>query len=273
MKMNYRLIRSVKNKTVGARFLVPLAVLLAVALFHFFYPSLLQRAAHTIGDPLLRLRALSFSVAADTASYFRSLRSLIEERNGLSKKLREAEMLLADRNLLVEEIKLLKTTANRSVSEKQILAAVLAAPPRSPYDTLVLDAGKVDGVSEGDEVMNGATAVGTIQKVFLRTSIAELFSTAGRNTPVSILHEGLSIPGEALGQGGGMFKILLPKDVTIAVGDPVVIPKLTPAFFGAIEIVQGHITDSFQTLYFKSAAPVGRDLFVTIIPHVPDENI
>lgn len=266
MKMNYRLIRNTKHTNAGIRLAAPFAAAIVLALFQFWYPSLLQRAAHAVAAPFFRAREFSLGVFFDAVSFVRSKRAIVAERDEFLARLLETEALLADRNLVAQENALLKEQLNRADSSVRILAAVLASPPRSPYDTIVIDAGEDDGVFAGDTVMSGATAIGTVSKTFSRTALVEMFSTAGRSTAVFILSRGESLPAEALGQGGGMFKIRLPKDAAAAVGDSVALPGLSPFFLGVIEGVEARTADSFHDLYFTSAASVWRDLFVTVVP-------
>ncbi len=63
----------------------------------------------------------------------------------------------------------------------------------------------------------GGASVFHLVKIF----DVEFFSTAGRKTPIGILHEGRAIPADAVGQGGGEFIATLPKETEVSVKDSV----------------------------------------------------
>ncbi|MEK7169870.1 MAG: rod shape-determining protein MreC, partial [Patescibacteria group bacterium] len=139
----------------------------------------------------------------------------------------------------------------------RIAGAILATPPRSPYDTAVIDVGTNDGVSAGNLVLSGSTILGVVGKAYTHTSLVEFFSTAGRKTPVSILHAGFAIPVEAVGEGGGSFKAILPKEVAVSRGDYVTMPGLVPFAFAEVEVIESSVTDSFQVIRFKNPLSIG----------------
>src|SRR5437016_3002805 len=98
-------------------------------------------------------------------------------------------------------------------------AFVLIGPPHSPYDTLVLDQGSLEGVAVGQAVLFQNVALGEISEVFSHTSKAKLFSTAGTDMEVVIGPNHVHV--EASGRGGGNFIARLPKSVSIQKGDTV----------------------------------------------------
>ena len=62
-----------------------------------------------------------------------------------------------------------------------ILAGVIERPPRTPFDSLVLDVGVNQEIYEGDMVFSdGQYAIGTISSVSKHTSTVTLFSSSGK---------------------------------------------------------------------------------------------
>lgn len=263
MKMNYPPLRSVR----GARARGMAALLVGTALIAFFsvfYPRMLREAVYRASAPIWRAEGFVRDTATRLLGHFASKESLIRENEALRLRVADAELLLADRALLAEENGLLTETLGRRSGEKRILAAILATPPRSPYDTVILDAGAADGVAVGDEALAGGSILGAVVTVFAHTAVAELFSTAGVTTPVRILHEGRAVPALAEGMGGGAFVATLPKELPLAKGDAVVAPRAGPLRFAVVEAIVSEPSDSFQTVYFRNPVSVGELRFMEI---------
>lgn len=267
MKMNYRLInnrRARRPLRAAKRFAALSLFLLLVLVFSARYPRLLADAAHAAARPLWMFEAYVAERLTDFAEFVRLKENLAADNRRLRGELMQENARLADYEALAAAYEELKKVANRGSSARNIVAAVLAAPPRSPYDTLALDAGVNEGISEGDTVFVGSVAVGLIRSVSARTSVAELFSTPGRKTPVVIMRRGAAVPVEAVGQGGGAFTAMLPREAGIERDDPVVMPGINPAFFAAVEAVEESPTDSFAKIYFKNPVSVDRQMFLSI---------
>lgn len=256
--MNYRLIRNVKVK---GRFF-PLGAfaffLCALFLFHFLYPSALGGLASRLALPFWDAERFVTDETHSLLLFFSSKDALTKDVERLTAELEDVHRLLADRDLLAEQNRMLKEEVGRTVkTTSRVTGAILATPPRSPYDTAVIDIGTSDGVFVGNLVLSGFTMLGVVGKVYAHTSLVEFFSTAGRKTPVSILHAGTVIPAEAVGEGGGAFKATLPKEVTIERGDSVSMPGLNPLAFATVEAIESSVTDSFQVVRFKNPLSLG----------------
>ena len=144
------------------------------------------------------------------------------------------------------------------------MATLLANPSRSPYDTLILDAGKRDGVLLGDLVIAGdSVIIGSVSRVSQTTSVAVLFSAPQVVTDVIV---GGDIRTQAYGRGGGNFEIRVPRDQEVSIGAPVIFPLLSPKVFGFIEEVYVSPADSFQTLLFQMPVNVFMLERVYLIP-------
>ncbi len=255
--MNYHLIRSVKSKSKLWGVELPALFLAVVTLFHFFFPSALGGFASKVALPLWGAeRSIAEEFSAFLA-YFSSKKTLQADVEKLSDELAHAHELLLDRDLLVQENEALKEQFGRTTKKNErIIGAILVAPPRSPYDTAILDIGEQNGVAVGDRVLAGSAVLGLVSKVYTHTSQVEFFSTAGRETPVGILHEGRAIPADAAGQGGGEFTATLPKETEVSVKDSVIMPGLSPLLFAVGESIETTATDSFAHVRFKNPVSI-----------------
>ena len=135
------------------------------------------------------------------------------------------QALLADRESLYRENLDLKARLGRAdVPAVRILGGVLLRPPTTPYDTLVIDAGRQEGVAEGDLVSAGGTAlVGTVTELNERTARVTLFSAPGAAYD-ALLHG--TIPVSVGGQGGGSLAGAVPAGTAVRAGDTALPPGL-----------------------------------------------
>ncbi len=104
-----------------------------------------------------------------------------------------------------------------------ITAGVLARPPESPYDTLVVAAGSKNAVVAGSEVFaQGGIPIGTVEHVGADTSQVSLFSLPGRTTSGWVGENRIALT--LTGAGAGAFTATLSKDSSVSVGDLVYLP-------------------------------------------------
>ena len=104
-----------------------------------------------------------------------------------------------------------------------LLAGVVARPPMSPYDVLVIALGERSGVHSGMIAYTRANIpVGTVEQVSETTARVLLYSAPERVT-LGWIGEA-KVPVSLVGRGSGAFVGELSKDVAVSVGDGVYIP-------------------------------------------------
>ncbi|OGG77914.1 hypothetical protein A3A36_02475 [Candidatus Kaiserbacteria bacterium RIFCSPLOWO2_01_FULL_52_12b] len=144
-----------------------------------------------------------------------------------NEQLAHQNVVLANENqTLSQKVESLLALLNPSATArnmKGILAGVIARPPESPYDTLVVAAGAEDGVVRGQEAFGpGGVPLGVVGAVLAHFSRVTLFSAPGRTTNGWIGRENL--PLTIVGAGGGAFHASVARSAGIAVGDTVFVP-------------------------------------------------
>ncbi len=106
-------------------------------------------------------------------------------------------------------------------SPKGIVAGVVAHPPESPYDTLVLAAGSEDGVVPGMEAFGeGNVPFVLFSSVLAHFSRVTLLSTPGVSLSGWVGH----LPIILKGSGAGTVTASVPRSAGIVVGDTVSVP-------------------------------------------------
>jgi cell shape-determining protein MreC len=186
---------------------------------------------------------------------------LLEENMHLELSLIEARQ----QSVLVKELfrqnTELKQILGRVEGREQIVAAVIARPPRLAYDTLIIDVGASDGIEEGSHVfVLGDIIIGEVSAVYPRTALVTLYSTAGRETDVLVG----GVSAVAHGRGGGNYVIELPRDLQVATGTVVSLPGIDVSLFGVVENVVAHPADPVQELYFRNPYALSTLTFVTL---------
>ena len=131
-----------------------------------------------------------------------------------------------------------------------ISAGVVARPPESPYDTLVLAAGSADGVTLGQEAFGeGNIPLGTVTSLLAHFSRVTLFSSAGTSVLgwVGSKHFPLIIKGA----GAGAVSASVPRSANIAVGDIVSVPGPGSLPIGTVIRVDSDASSPSVTLLIR----------------------
>ncbi len=169
----------------------------------------------TISDALSAESRTFFQGFSDTATLAQSNRKITTENAALSNE--NQALLEKVANLTA----LLGTSSQRSGSS--IVAGVVARPPESPYDTLVLAAGKKDGVQLGQEAFaQGGVPIGIVSSVLDDFSRVTLFSAAGTVTDGWVGHA--NVPLVIEGAGAGVMNAMIARTANVAEGDTVFAP-------------------------------------------------
>ena len=193
---------------------------------------------------------------ARSVEWFRSKRSLIGENEALALELaRLREELLIKDVFVNENIELKRALGRTDAEESYTLANVIARPDRTPYDTLIIDAGANLGLTVGDIVIShGATAIGRLEEVYGNTSKIKLFSAYGTQTDVLFGDDQIAVT--ITGHGGGNFFVELPKDVLALPGDVALLPGITPHVVGIVGHVKIGTDTSLQEAILVSPANI-----------------
>ncbi|HEY0010793.1 MAG TPA: rod shape-determining protein MreC [Candidatus Paceibacterota bacterium] len=146
-----------------------------------------------------------------------------------------------------------------------IVAGVMARPPVSPYDVLILDQGQEARIAYGHTVYGpGGVPLGTITETTARTSRATLYSSAG------LVTEGWAgatrIPAKLIGTGAGGFDAEVPGTAGVAIGDQVFVPGPGALPIGSVVEI---VTDPSSTSVVLRIRPLINPLSLTWVTVVP----
>jgi len=135
-------------------------------------------------------------------------------------------------------------------STKNIIAGVIARPPASPYDTLVLSGGDTSGISLGQEVFGaGGVPLGVVSAVLPDFSRVALFSTPGMVVQGWVGRS--NIPLTIFGSGGGAMKASLARSAGVTVGDVVSVPGPGALPIGSVVRIDSDPSSPMVTLQIQ----------------------
>lgn len=130
-------------------------------------------------------------------------------------------------------------------------ARVVGQPPRTQYDTLLIDKGSDEGVVLGDVASVEGIAVGTVTSVSPSSAVVELYSSPGAEHDAELGDQKAIVV--VVGRGGGALDSLVPGALDIRVGDAVRDVR-TGYIFGTVVSVVHREIDTEQLLHL--ALPV-----------------
>ncbi len=223
-------------------------VLVVVFLFSNYFSKILN----LVGIPLwstenkiVNIVEYNSHLVRTKSSVFRENDNLIEKNKNLESKMIDYEILKKENDELKEMLIRLPSTHNFT------LATILAKPNQSPYDTIIVDVGSDEGITEGLKVYaNGETPIGQVEKVYMKTSLITLYSNPKRVTQ-AVLNSS-NAPVELIGRGGGNFEMLIPLDLSSENGELVVLPGLTSEVIAIVDGVISTPTDPIKKVILRS---------------------
>lgn len=155
---------------------------------------------------------LFFSSFGDSAALTLQNEKLRDENTTLTVENETLSQKLADQEALLD--------VSAGKNTQGVLAGVVARPPESPYDTLVLAQGSSAGITVGQGVFSeGSVPIGIISAVTTDFSRATLFSS-----PNILLHGWVghtNVPLTIVGLGGGTMGASAARSAGIVMGDSV----------------------------------------------------
>jgi len=211
----------------------------------------------SVASPLWKGEHVALAKLSFVGDFFRTKNALINENERLKERLAALELEVADRAS--------SHSLNRHTETGGIISTILARPPQTPYDTLVIDAGSNDSLGVGAVVfMAEGPVLGAVREVSASTAKVKLFSAPGEKT--AALLERHNIPVTLEGVGGGNFKIVLPREAEVVAGDRVLSADILSHLLAVVGEVKMEPTDSFKEVLARSPINIFNIHFVVIQP-------
>jgi len=195
------------------------------------------------------------------SGYFASHRALADENTMLREQLARAEERAAAYSVLKDENDGLRALEQVVRTERGVTAPIVSSLIASPYGTFLIGAGAND-VHPGDLVLTDAGFVaGTVSDVGSRTSLVN--QTFAADASIDVRIAGASVV--ASGYGGGNARAILPRDITVKVGDAVVAPAYGGRAVGVVGNVRSDPANADQTVYIRIPVNLSSLRFVYVV--------
>lgn len=197
---------------VGPALISLVALVLVTGLFRFLLPGALV----AVSKPFWSAGTSLSAGVGNVGSFFTDKTKLANERDALAA---ENAALKAESGTSAARIKdLERLLGDRTEAGAGILAGVLARPPVSPYDVLVIDQGSDAGIKEGSRVQGpGGMPLGVIESVTTSSARVLLYSAPANETE-SWIGEA-RIPVTVIGEGAGSLSAEVAREAGVNVGD------------------------------------------------------
>lgn len=194
------------------------AVVVGIAVLIFILRLVAPGALIAVASPFWRAGASLSSATGGFFSIFHEHATLEHERDAALAQV----AALSEQNavLAAKDSDLMKLLGNRTESTDTILAGVLARPPESAYDTLVVDQGSDAGVIVGAVAYGpGGVPLGTVASVTRSSGRITLYSAPAQQTGAWIGEA--RTPITLTGLGAGAFYTEAPREASTTIGDAV----------------------------------------------------
>jgi cell shape-determining protein MreC len=260
--MNY-LLKSKPKNTNRTKFIIVVSVYVLLSLLGFLFGSAWRRVVWGVARPVWATGTFISLPFNNIKNYFSFKNDLIAKNLSLEEQ--NATLLLkeADYDLVVKENETLKNEFGRSIGMRKTVASILSKPPRSPYDTLVIDAGSADSVTSGSKVYAGGNIlIGLISNITTHTSLVSLFSSGGQKQDAIVSRTGETFTLE--GDGGQNFKVEVPKDTDILWGEEFIYPGIEHSILATVYFIDTESEASFKTVYLRIPTNVFASQYVFV---------
>ncbi len=238
-----------KRKNIIRNFII-VGILSLLAITGILYKS--GKLFNLIGLPIWKTQNIVTETAHNSSYVLRTKAYVFAENEKIKEENINMKNQMIDYEILKSENDQLKELLNRIPSDHNlILATILAKPNRSPYDTIIVDAGSDVGVREGLSVFaNGNIPIGKVGKVYNSTSIVMLYSNPGQITEAVI--DGSNASVEIVGRGGGNFEMTIPLDLSAESGKLIILPNTTSEVVAIVDRLISNPTDPIKKVLLRS---------------------
>jgi len=253
--MNYLLDNKTifKNRDRGKKSFQPFLLLLII-LFLLIFGGLIFRPLSNVflgsagGVFLVNTKVgQSFSLTVD---FFKTKKSLVHENQDLRNSLRETRQELFAFQMQQESLLGLNSVVPTEIDENFLSPVrVVASPGFLPYDVLLLSFSDTTPLIGQKIQIRDTISLGEIVAVSGSSAKARLYSSAGVTRRVLVGRE--NIPAVAYGQGGGNFKITLPRVLEIEELTPVFLQSDPSKVIGLVRKVEKTPENPSQIIYVR----------------------
>ncbi len=191
---------------------------------------------------------------------------VIRERDVLRERVRELEIYALNNQVLKAENEALRRLLGDTPEDGTGIAVrVLTRGGIAPYGVLTIAQPESTTLSVGARVFGAhGVGIGVVTDTFPTYAQVELFSQPQRSTDVLIQSGDTTTPTTVTGTGSGNFVARVPRDVTVQVGDAVVLAQDSRIVIGMVGDVTVTPADAFKTVRIRVPLNLATLRFVSV---------
>lgn len=251
------------NSTVNKNRKLVVATVFVLVIFcaDVFSGGLLRREVRSLGSVVSQW--LTHVGGAVSGSGFFSSRAGLEAQNRtLTEQLAQYEERSAGYDVLQEQNDQLRALLHLAAGNPGLTAPIVSSVIASPYGTFLIGAGASDLVARGNLVLtSGGFVLGAVTDVGARVStVQEVFAPSAT---VDAVIAGTSV--SVSGSGGENAHALLPRGVSVSIGDAVLSPQLGGRPIGVVGAVASSSASAEQDVYIRLPVDIGALQFVYVV--------
>lgn len=247
--MNYLLKSKTKHETRN-RLFIAIFIFLVFYLIGYFFSDTSRSVVYSISRPMWVTENILTAPFRGIIGFFKTKNNLINQNLALQDEISSLKLRDIDYEIILKENQDLKNEIGRHNIKNPVYSRVLSRPPRSPYDTFVVDVGSVHGVTPADRVyLSDNVIIGLVTTVTQNTSLVQLFSSSGNKQEAIVSRTGASFVLE--GMGGANFKLEVPKDTDIIWGDVFLYPGINSSVIATVYYIDSNSQSSFKSIYLR----------------------
>ncbi len=249
----------------GRTVAVAVAVIALVVGVKILFGAALDHAVLSVGGPIATVYVGVKNKIAFTGSFLRSRSALVEENGNLKNELEVSSVKLQRFDSVLNENRiLLESYGRKTATTSSIFGNVIAKPPQSPYDVLIIDIGTENGVAVADAVYAlGGIPIGRVDEVTGNTAKVIMFSSNGEETPA--IHERTGATIILMGSGGGNLEAKIGQETNIEKKDAIVLPQFNGAVVATAVEVESTVTSASKRALFRIPINIFNLRYVEIV--------
>lgn len=196
---------------------------------------------------------------------FWSKERLLQEVETLREKEKDLNLKLTDISALQSENRELRNTIKLQPEDDFIPAFVIARPPQTSFDTIIINKGRRENVNVGDIVLaSESTMIGRVVEAKESYSIILLNSSPSAYFAANISRNDL--PLEVFGHGSGNLYGKVPIIMSVEVGDVATINYGKVFSIGIIDKVENDETSGFKNIFMFLPVNISDIGIVFVLP-------
>jgi len=270
MKMMHQT-RRTKQSLFNGNFLRVLAIFLIILVFILTLniSNPVRSLVSEFLSPFFKTGNFFYNSLSQVSKFFSDKSKLIEENEKLLNEIENNRLDVINYESIKYENQKLREELQIKPAGNFIAVPIIAKSPQIPLDSLFLDKGTEDGISNGDLVLiDERILIGKIVKVSKNKAVASLNSFAG---VVSYGYIARTIePIEIKGSGGGGIEAKVPIDFDIFAGDKIMVSSSLTYLAAIVGAVEEDRSSGFKNILMSLPVDVSKINIVFVQPLISE---